>query len=41
MRRPILNHAKQSDVIYDPFLGSGTTVMASELTDRACYGLEL
>jgi DNA modification methylase len=41
MRRPILNHTSRSDAVYDPFLGSGTTVMASELTDRACYGLEL
>jgi DNA modification methylase len=41
MRRPILNHTKRGGLVYDPFLGSGTTVMASELTDRACYGLEL
>jgi DNA modification methylase len=27
--------------VYDPFLGSGTTLIAAELTDRACYGLEL
>lgn len=41
MRRPILNHIKRGDVVYDPFLGSGTTLMAAELTERICYGLEL
>ena len=25
----------------DPFLGSGTTLAAAELTERVCYGLEL
>jgi DNA modification methylase len=41
MRRPILNHTERGDVVYDPFLGSGTTVIAAEKTDRVCYGLEL
>jgi DNA modification methylase len=41
MRRPILNHTERGDVIYDPFLGSGTTLAASELTGRICYGLEI
>jgi DNA modification methylase len=41
MRRPILNHTKRGAVIYDPFLGSGTTLIAAELTGRACYGLEV
>ena len=27
--------------IYDPFLGSGTTVIAAETCGRACLGLEL
>src|ERR1700687_5087290 len=36
MRRPILNHTERGDVIYDCFLGSGTTLIAAELTDRAC-----
>lgn len=31
----------RGDVILDPFLGSGTTVIAAERTGRICYGLEL
>jgi DNA modification methylase len=27
--------------VYDPFLGSGTTLAAAELTQRVCFGLEL
>jgi DNA modification methylase len=41
MRRPILNNTRQKDIVYDPFLGSGTTLIAAELTDRVCYGLEI
>ncbi len=41
MRRPILNHTRLGDMVYDPFLGSGTTMMAAELAGRVCYGLEL
>ena len=41
MRRPILNHTKRGEPVYDPFLGSGTTLIAAELTGRACFGLEL
>jgi DNA modification methylase len=41
MRRPILNHTKRGQVVYDPFLGSGTTMMAAELTERICLAIEL
>ena len=41
MRRPILNHTKRGEPVYDPFLGSGTTLIAAELTERVCYGIEL
>jgi DNA modification methylase len=41
MRRPILNNSNSGDSVYDPFLGSGTTVMAAESVDRKCYGMEL
>jgi DNA modification methylase len=41
MRRPILNHTKPGELVYEPFLGSGTTLAAAEVTQRVCYGLEL
>lgn len=41
MRRPILNHTKRGDAVYDPFLGSGTTMIAAETIERVCYGMEL
>jgi DNA modification methylase len=41
MRRPILNHTRRGEMVYDPFLGSGTTLAAAEITDRVCYGLEV
>jgi DNA modification methylase len=41
MRRPIMNHTQRGEWIYDPFLGSGTTLMAAEGTGRLCCGLEL
>jgi DNA modification methylase len=41
MRRPILNHTKHGDIVYEPFLGSGTTLAAAESTKRVCYGLEV
>ncbi len=41
MRRPIRNNTRRGDIVYDPFLGSGTTVLAAQTTDRVCYGLEI
>jgi DNA modification methylase len=41
MRRPILNHTECGDRVYDPFLGSGTTLIAAEQTERVCLGLEI
>ena len=38
MERPIRNN--EGDV-YDPFLGSGTTLIAAEQQGRKCYGLEI
>ena len=40
-RRPILNHTERGEAVYDPFLGSGTTLIAAELTERVCCGLEI
>jgi len=39
MARPIRNHDHQ--IIYDPFLGSGTTLIAAEQLGRKCYGMEI
>jgi len=41
MRRPILNNTKRGEIVYDPFLGSGTTLIAAESTGRICYGLDI
>jgi len=41
MRRPIANNSRPGEAVYDPFLGSGTSVIAAEMTGRVCYGLEL
>lgn len=41
MRRPIMNHTERGSVVYDPFLGSGTTLIAAELTERVCFGLDI
>jgi DNA modification methylase len=37
----LLDCSARGDVVLDPFLGSGTTVIAAERTSRRCYGLEL
>ena len=39
--RVILNSSETSDMVYDAFLGSGSTLIACEQTDRTCYGMEL
>lgn len=37
----IENSSKSEDLIFDPFLGSGSTLIACEQTNRICYGVEL
>ena len=37
----ILDVSKRSDIVLDPFLGSGTTLLAAERVGRICYALEL
>ncbi|MDP2631129.1 MAG: site-specific DNA-methyltransferase, partial [Candidatus Uhrbacteria bacterium] len=41
IRRLILNSTKIGDIVYDGFLGSGTTLLACEQTKRVCVGIEL
>lgn len=41
MRRPIENNSSPGQAVYEPFSGSGTTLIAAEMTGRACYAVEL
>lgn len=41
MRRPMLNQTMPGDRVYDPFVGSGTTIIAAEEVGRVCHALEL
>ncbi len=41
MRRPLLNNSDRGQAIYDPFLGSGTTLIAAETIGRVCLAVEL
>ncbi len=34
-------YADPGDTVLDPFLGSGTTMIAAEQTGRVCYGMEI
>lgn len=38
---PIRNHTKARDVAYEPFLGSGSQLIACEQLNRTCYGIEI
>jgi DNA modification methylase len=41
MKRPIENNSSPGQAIYEPFSGSGTTIIAAEMTGRACHAIEL
>jgi DNA modification methylase len=41
MRRPILNNTSPGEAIYEPFSGSGTTLIAAESVGRICFAVEL
>jgi DNA modification methylase len=37
----LMDSSARGDIILDPFLGSGTTIIAAERTGRVCYGIEI
>lgn len=41
MRRPLLNNSVTGSSVYEPFSGSGTTIIAAETTGRSCFAMEL
>lgn len=41
MKRPIENNSSPGQAVYEPFSGSGTTIIASEITGRSCHAVEL
>lgn len=41
MRKPIENNSSVGDHVYEPFSGSGTTIIACEQTGRKCLAMEL
>lgn len=41
LRQLIQDGTEKEMIVYDPFLGSGSTLIACEQTNRVCYGMEL
>ena len=41
MKRPIENNSSPGQAVYEPFSGSGTTIIAGEMTGRHIYAMEL
>lgn len=41
MRRPIVNNSAKDDLVYEPFAGSGSTLIAAESVGRVCLGIEI
>ena len=41
MRRPMLNNSSPGQPVYEPFSGSGTSIVAAEQTGRICHAIEL
>ena len=41
MRRPLLNNSATGSSVYEPFSGSGTSIIAAETTGRSCFAMEL
>ncbi|WP_198370267.1 site-specific DNA-methyltransferase [Roseomonas rosulenta] len=41
MRRPMVNNSAVGDAVFEPFCGSGSTIIAAETTGRVCYAMEV
>lgn len=41
MLRPILNNSARGDLVYEPFAGSGSTLIAAEKSGRRCLAMEI
>lgn len=41
MARPIRNNSSAGQAVYEPFSGSGTTIIACEMEGRSCHAIEL
>ncbi len=41
MRRPMLNNSVAGDVVYEPFCGSGSTIIAAATVGRVCLAMEI
>ena len=39
--RAVNNSSLKDNIVLDPFLGSGSTLIACEKTNRKCYGMEI
>jgi DNA modification methylase len=41
MRRPIVNNSNAGQAVYDPFVGSGTTMIAAEMEGRQAFCMDI
>ena len=41
MKRPIENNSSPGQAVYEPFSGSGTAIIAGEMTGRCIHAIEL
>jgi len=41
MRRSIVNNSTEGEAVYEPFSGSGTTIIAAEIAGRVCLAMEI